>query len=118
MKHLLISALALAALTLQSCVFVVLDGIDSSSSSSGNAYVKIVNQLSTDILEVYVAPCSNRSWGTDRLSSFLANNESLTISVDSGWYDFKAVGQNTNNAIISLSNYVTYGETNTWYVNF
>jgi hypothetical protein len=83
------TALALASvLTLAGCG----DDDDGPTGGSGRASLRVTNQAARTILFVYISPCSDPTWGEDRLGdATIAPGASFSWSeLPSGCYDLRA----------------------------
>ena len=79
LRHLPLAAL-LAALLLSGCGLL---GLGGGSSSDERARLVVRNQSSQAIFFLYASPCSNDSWGDDRLGDdVIMSNASKSLQVD------------------------------------
>lgn len=92
MKKLLITTFLLAgSLSLSACDVTDVLGL--------NFELTVVNNSSNTVTAVYVSPCEDTSWGSNRLSGTIAPGASKKVngSYLAGCYDLRADGSNSAN---------------------
>jgi hypothetical protein len=77
--------------------------------------LSVVNSTSYTITQLFVAPASSGTWGTDQLSSTIAPGGSFTLTdIPPGTYDFKAIASDGTTFWQTNSVGITAGGTFTW----
>ena len=67
------------------------------ASGSGPASLRITNGSNESIMYIYMSPCSQSTWGPDRLgSNVLPRGSTLPIQVTEGCWDLRCVDSSQN----------------------
>jgi hypothetical protein len=72
---------------------LLLSACESPGIPEGQGEIRIVNQSTWRIRDVYIKGCTESSWGPDELTASIGPNISLGFNVDPGCHDVRTISE-------------------------